>query len=76
MIDTWVEDQKTGEVWRLDHDKSKKVYLNDNDITTFNCRVADVKFYPCCPKSTPNYETEATEKEYIQTDIFDFLGEL
>ena len=48
----WVEKVKTGEVWELDHDSTKEVYL-DGTMTQYKCGLSSVhnyKFYPCDPR--------------------------
>lgn len=71
MFDTWVEKVKTKECWRLDHDSTKEVYLDDEGHTQFkDMRVWDYKFYPCCPREAPKL---VDDNDYEQTTIFDFM---
>ena len=68
----WVEYIATKEAWRLDHDTSKKVYLDADGRTVYKCRIDEVKFYPCCPKAAPSFETIDHGK---QLTIFDYTDE-
>lgn len=71
MFDTWVQNVKTGEAWRLDHDKTKAVYIDETGQTIFELAdVSKYKFFPCCPKETPKNEVVETGE---QMNIFDFL---
>lgn len=72
MFDLWVQDVKTKECWRVDHDSSKAVYLDENNRTVFDLKdVAKYKFFPCCPKEAPTLEVN---ENYEQMDIYDFLN--
>ena len=70
-MDIWVQNVKTGEAWRLDHDDTKAVYIDEDGQTKFELAdVSKYKFFPCCPKETPKNETIETGE---QMSIFDFL---
>ena len=72
MFDMWVEDLKTSEAWRLDHDDTKKVYMDADGRTVYKCKIHEVKFYPCCPKKAPtNKDIIESGKQY---NIFDYIG--
>lgn len=71
MYDLWVQDKKTGEAWRLDHDESKKVYIDADGNQVYKCDYADVRFYPCCPKEKPKFEIKEETGE--QFNIFDYM---
>ena len=71
MVDTWVEKIKTKECWRLDHDSTKEVYMDDEDVPQFKTmKIWDYKFYPCCPRETPKI---VDNNVYEQASIFDYL---
>ena len=47
MIDTWVQNVKTKECWRLDNDSSKDVYIDENGQTHCELEmISQYKFYP------------------------------
>lgn len=71
MLDTWVQNVKTGEAWRLDHDNTKPVYIEEDGTTHFELSdIANYRFFPCCPKETPQNEVIESGE---QMTIFDFL---
>ena len=70
MYDMWVEERATKKAWRLDHDETKKVYLDAEGNTVYKCEIIEIKFYPCCPKVAPKLETTDHGR---QLNIFDFM---
>jgi hypothetical protein len=70
MYDLWVEDIATKEAWRLDHDATKKVYIDAEGKTIYKCQIHEVRFYPCCPKAAPKNKTIEHGK---QLNIFDYI---
>lgn len=71
MIDIWVENIKTREAWRLDHDSTKAVYLDENDAQVYKCSLGDIRFYPVCPKAAPQFEVVEHGE---QLSIWDYTG--
>lgn len=71
MFDLWVQEVKTGKCWRVDNDSSKPVYMDESGQTVFELAdVSKYKFFPCCPKEAPRFETK---EDFEQMNIFDFL---
>ena len=70
MYDMWVEERATKKAWRLDHDETKKVYLDAEGQTVYKCEYHEVMFYPCCPKEAPKSEIP---EHGDQLTIFDFI---
>lgn len=70
MYDLWVKDLTTGDCWRLDHDTSRKVYIDSEGCQVYKCDYGDIRFYPCCPKDKPKFESHTTGE---QLNIFDYM---
>ena len=78
-MDIWVRDLKTGEKWKLDDDKNRKVY-KDGEKTVFKLEdVSCFRFFPCDPDHTEEFrrerckEIERSSTGY-QYSIFDYEG--
>ena len=72
MFETWVQNIKTKEVWKLDTDSTKEVYIDENGQTHFDLEmISQYRFYPICPKDAPTMEVPEYGEQMTLEDFID-----
>ena len=76
-MDIWVQDLKTGEKWKLDEDRSKKVYLEDGHTRLNLSDISCIRFFPCDPDHAEEFKAERCKEieknaRGYQYSIFDY----